>query len=52
MGGLLGRFGLLGRKRQALRLFGTRRREVDLVDRVLARKVVSLTGATSSCCSI
>lgn len=50
-GGSLGRFGLLGRKRQALPLFGTRRREVDLVDRVLARKVVSLTDATSFCWS-
>lgn len=38
--------GLFGRKRRALRLFGTRRREFDWVDRVLARKVATLTGTT------
>lgn len=43
--------GLLGRMRRALRLFGTRRREVDRVDRVLARKVASLTGATLLRCT-
>lgn len=43
---------LLGRMRWALGLFGTRRREVDWVDRVLARKVASLTGATPFRCTI
>lgn len=44
--------GLLGRMRWALRLFGTRRRVVDWADRVLARKVASLTGVTPFCCTI
>lgn len=41
-GGLLGRLVYWGRTGRALRLFETRRREVDWVDRVLARKVASL----------
>lgn len=50
-GGLLGRLVYWGRTRMVLRLFGTRRREVDWVDRVLARKVASLTDTTFFCCT-